>query len=138
YRQLMVDFPDLDHRIKPAYRFLFGDKQLQQMVSQLRSATMLAKYDPSDPDNLDAKFSFLQHAPFTLQDFEPSTETGKFDAEYDPTTGRLRIIVKVAFEFAASDIGQLGTKAKIKNKEVHSRFAKSTWADNKAKNAAKA
>jgi len=137
YRTLLRDFPGLEHRLKPAYRFLYGDEQLRRVVGQLRSAELLAQYDPADPANLVQRTRFLQHGPFTATDFVPSTGSGKFDATYDPATGSLRIVVKVAYEFADIDPTQGVTPAKVKGNEVDRTFARSAWQDDAAKTAVK-
>src|SRR5688500_4744973 len=44
------------------------------------------------------KYEFLNHAPFTLTSFQPTTG-GKFDARFDPGTRELKITLKIAFKW---------------------------------------
>src|SRR5262249_3225943 len=105
-REFMEDYPAFQYRVKAAYRVVFGDAQLQVAMERMSAAQLAAEVpDAGDPANLTAKRAFRQHAPYTKVNFVPSTGTGKFDAEYNPSTGELKIIVKVFFDFMDAKAG---------------------------------
>jgi hypothetical protein len=103
FQALMRDYPTFQYRIKPAYRLLFGNSQLQAMLRETLTDELTAEVpDPTAVDNQAAKRLFKSHAPYTTgpAGFKSSTGVGNgFDAEFDPSTGVLKIILKVAYEF---------------------------------------
>ncbi|MEM9805913.1 MAG: DUF4157 domain-containing protein [Cyanobacteria bacterium P01_D01_bin.56] len=99
-QKLFDDYGDVEYLIKPAYRAVFGEKKLQAVLTQLKTDEInKAVPDPNSEGNKQAKKDFLNHGLFKISNHEPSTKIGRFDAEYDPKTGALKIILKLAFDF---------------------------------------
>lgn len=124
FRELMEDYPGFGYRLEAAYRYVFGDAQLKTALGRMRTAALAAEVpDPGDPANLRAKYAFRQHALYTRTNFTPSTGAGKFDAEYNPSTGQLKITVKVFFEFMDS---KAGTQP-VQGNEAGAQFQQTAW-----------
>ncbi len=100
YRGLMQQFSEFQYLVKPAYRLVFGEDQLQQLLRQMRTDEFAAEVpNPDGLENQVDKLLFQLNGPYTLSDHVPATGIGKFDALYEPDTGQMKIIVKVNFEF---------------------------------------
>jgi hypothetical protein len=130
YDQLLTDYPDFGYRRKPAYRLVFGEDRLKQMLRE-READEAARDvpKPRSRDNRTRRKNFLTHAAFSLTDFEPSSseDLGKFDARFDPSTGQLDIIVKVYYHFIESD--ERPTKKSGEPSGFGEEFRRKTWTD---------
>jgi hypothetical protein len=100
---LTRNYPDFAYRLRPAYREVFGDDALQQMLQNKETAEKAADPATSRANQDDAR-DFLIHGPFSLTDYVPTAGagSGKFDATYDPITDAFDITVKVTYEFIDS------------------------------------
>lgn len=127
YNQLLADYPDFGYRLKPAYRKLFGQDQLDTMLQQRQTADFATDVpDPNSFGNWLERIEFELHAPFVQANFEPNVgnKGQKFDVSFDPSTNVLKLTVRVAFEFSE---GQ--DFAVSKEVDPTSRFARKTWTE---------
>lgn len=86
-----------------------GNRHLQRVVARENNArtTGPIQRQPADATALtdeerakiDQEKAEFRKGTYTVKNHQPSTNLGKFDASYDPNSGTLKIIVKIAFEF---------------------------------------
>ena len=132
YDRLTAEYPDFTYRLKPAYRQVFGEDQLQTMLRDREAAEFARDVpDPTSAENFSEWMHFVTHGPFSVSDFIPSAGAGaaKFDASYNPMTDQLEITVKVAFEFkdytSVAPVTDLSGEAPGFGQE----FGRNTWSD---------
>ena len=126
YRNVRQQYPEFDYLVKPAYRELFGDTRLKQMLGELRTDEFAQDVpNPNAPMNQLDRLLFEIGGPYTIQNFVPSTGIGKFDAQYDPATGFLDIILKVNFDW----VDYTGSKelAGGREKPLHIDYLRDKW-----------
>ncbi len=129
YQNLRQQFPEFQYLVKPAYRTVFGEAQLQQMLRQIRTDEFTQEVpNPNSAENQLDKALFQLGGPYTLTNFVPATGIGKFDAEYDPLTGQFKIITKVNFEFV-DYTGNLEL-AEVREKPLDARYLEAQWNQN--------
>jgi hypothetical protein len=129
YNELLKDYPDFDYRLKPAYRHVFGEDQLKTMMKQRQDAEFAEDVpDPDSMDNLLDWINFKQHGLFTQANFSPKVGNtdNKFDVEFDPKTNKLKLIVKIAFEFADGDVASNPVSPEA---DPTSKFGRGKWTD---------
>jgi hypothetical protein len=128
YNRLATDYPDFGYRLKPAYRRVFGEAQLNTMLSQGQAAADAVADPPNSAANVNDFISFITHGPFTRLDFVPTAGagSGKFDAAFDPITRALDITVRVTYDFL--DITEYGA-ADISTQPhgFGQEFGRNTW-----------
>ena len=129
FADLADSYPAFEYRLRPAFRFVFGDEELQKVTEKRRSAKAAADVaDPGSTANLDAKKAFLAHPMYTQLNFASSIESAaKFDVTYDPRTTELKVVVKLSFTW--NDNTTTDQPAKIKKKEVGKQYGEKTWTD---------
>ncbi len=130
YNQLMTDYPDFAYRLKPAYRLVHGEDQLQTMLQAREQAEFAVDVpDPTSGQNFSDYFDFLTHGPFTLTDFVPTAGAGnaKFDASYDPMDNHMEIIVRVAYQFADNPYDPIDVSGE--DPAFDRGFGRNTWND---------
>ncbi len=126
YLQFMQDYPALQYRVKPAYRTVFGEQVLQTMLRQIRDDELQAEVpDPDSIDNILAKLDFQLGGPYRINNFTSSTTLGMFDAEYDPITDKMKVIVKLAFEFR--DYGGTEALPGVSAKPLDPNYLRAQW-----------
>ncbi len=126
YQNISQLYPEFQYLVKPAYRLVFGEAQLKIMLQQIRTDEFAAEVpDPDGIDNILEKANFLFSGPYTLTNHVPSTSIGKFDAEYDPITDELKIIVKLSFDFV--DLGDDYASVTVPSKPVDANYLKKKW-----------
>jgi hypothetical protein len=130
--QLRDAYPAFEFRLRPAYRFLFGDAALIKVEERLRTAKAAAEVpDPGSAANMAAKQAFRDHGVYSQVDFASSiAPTAKFDVTYDPATAELKVVVKLSFNFLDSTQQLAG---RVKGREVSPQYQQTAWT-----NAAKA
>ena len=103
FQTLMRDYPTLQYRIKPTYRYLFGESELQKILGESLADEMAAAVpDPAGEDNQRLKTAFKTHGIYRTPPggFKSATGIGNgFDAQFNPATGQLKISLKVCFDF---------------------------------------
>jgi hypothetical protein len=128
YNQLLTDFPDFGYRLKPAYRLVHGEDRLQQMLQERQAAEFAVDVpEPDSVDNILDYLNFVTHDPFTVNNFVPTAGVGnaKFDAAYDPGSGKLDIIVKVYYRFADSPFEPIDVSGEAPG--FNQGFGRKTW-----------
>jgi hypothetical protein len=128
FEKLQRDYPPFAYRIKPAYRQVFGERQLQTVLGQIeQNAIVSAVPNAMDPNNVAANLAFKTHAPFSVNNFRPSTGSGNgFDAVYNPTTGVLDITIKIFYEFEDLTLNS-GEALVPTGGKVGASFGRLTW-----------
>lgn len=128
YVQLRDRFPAFEFRLRPAYRFLFGDVALTSLTERLRASKAAADVpDPGSQANQAAKQAFRAHGLYSQANFASSiAAAAKFDVGYDPATAELKVVVKLKFEFLDSTTP---VAAKVKRREVGPKYEKTAWTD---------
>ena len=113
-----------------------GNRHLQRVMAPLKTVSGKVEEiqrQPADPNALtDEKRAKIEEQktefrkdPHQLTNYQPSTNLGKFDAVYDPKSGTLKIIVKIAFDFKdAPDAPSWALMDETKEK-----MRKLTWSD---------
>ena len=132
YVQLRDDYPAFEFRLRPAYRFLFGDAALLKLEERLRAAKTAADVpDPGSAANMAAKQLFRDHGVYTQLGFASSiAPAARFDVTYDPATAELKVVVKLSFAFVDNTAPKAG---KVRRREVGPQYEQAAWT-----NAAKA
>ncbi len=127
YARLAEDYPAFEYRLRPAFRFLFGEQALQIVTQRLRAAKGAA----TDPDagsaaNRSAKDAFMSGGPYLMADYGSAIEkAAKFDVAYDPTTQQLKVVIKLSFTFNDAT----AAPAKVKKKEAGKNYGQNAWTD---------
>jgi len=127
YQDLLRRFPEFQYLVKPAYRLVFGETQLQTMLQQIRTDAFATEVpDPNSIENQMDKLLFQINGPYTLTNHVPSTGIGKFDAEYDPLSGQFKVIVKVNFDFVDYTDPNYQLEARA-NKPLDAKYLQAQW-----------
>jgi hypothetical protein len=129
YNQLATDFPDFTYRLKPAYRQVFGEAQLNTMLQQGQATANAAADGEHSQANMKDYLAFIVKGVFSLQDFVPTAGagTGKFDATYNPITDDLDITVRVCYQFVDSAETPADTSKEAAG--FGQQFGQKTWTD---------